>query len=93
MADQDKIAFEAATAYFGAKLREILDTGATRTDIAMKIGIQGSTVGRLISGARVNALLETVLRTAHAYDMEPSELMPSLSELKAMVAGARANEN
>ncbi len=80
--------FESATAYFGASLRQILDTGVTRQDMGHRIKVQTSTVSRLINGSRLNPMLSTVLRTAYAYDMEPATLMPTLAELKAMVASA-----
>jgi len=80
--------FEAATSYFGAWLQSKLDEGLTRKDIAQKINVQASTVGRLIGGSRVNPYLDTVLRTAHAFQVEPSELMPSLEDLNKMVAAS-----
>jgi len=80
--------FESATAYFGASLRQILDTGVTRQDMGQRIKVQTSTISRLINGSRLNPMLSTVLRTAHAYGMEPAALMPSLAELRAMVQRA-----
>lgn len=80
--------FEAAAGYFGAWLQSKLDEGLTRKDIAMQIKVQASTVGRLIGGDRTNPYLETVLRTAHAFQVEPSTILPSLEELNAMVVAA-----
>lgn len=84
--------FHAATGYFGCELQSILDTGVTRKDIAEKIGVQASTVGRLIGGSRVNPYLETVLRTAYAYGKEPAELLPTLADLRAMVDASRSQQ-
>jgi DNA-binding XRE family transcriptional regulator len=88
--------FEAGTAYFGVQLRHINEGTGFRTaeggfdqkTIARHAHLQTSTISRLVRGARANPYLDTVLRIAHAFDIEPAELMPSLAELKAMVAAS-----
>lgn len=88
--------YEAAASYFGVQLLHIHEGtgfregkgGFEMKDIAMHAGIQASSVSRLIRGARVNPYLDTVLRIACAFDVEPAALLPSLSDLKAMVRAA-----
>ena len=90
--------FDAAAAYFGVQLRHIHEGTGFRDgfggydlkDIGMHAGIQASTVYRLIRGARVNPHLDTILRIAHAFDVEPGVLLPSLSDLKIMVKAQNA---
>ena len=82
--------FEAAVSKFGATLQELLNTGITRQDIAERCGLQPSTVSRLINGSRQNAYVETVLRVAYAFDIEPAVMLPTLAELKLMVRSADA---
>lgn len=90
--------FDAAASYFGVQLLHIHEGTGFRTgqqgfdlqDIGMHAGIQASTVYRLIRGGRINPHLDTILRIADAFDIEPAELLPSLADLKAMVAAARA---
>ncbi len=80
--------FDAATGYFGAWLQGKVDEGFTRKDVAMKVGVQASTVGRLMSGSRSNPYLDTLLRAAYAFQVEPAEMMPKLAELNEMVRRA-----
>lgn len=87
-------AYDAGAAYFGVQLRHIHEGTGFRAgeggfdmkDIAMHAGVQASTVSRLINGVRINPYLDTILRVAIAFDIEPGALLPTLSDLKAMVA-------
>lgn len=91
--------YDGAASYFGVQLRHIQEgtgfrsgqSGYDLQDIGMHAGIQASTVYRLVRGGRINPHLDTILRIAHAFDIEPAVLLPSLADLKAMVeaSGAR----
>lgn len=93
--------FDAAASYFGVQLRHIHEGTGFRDgfggydlkDIGMHAGIQASTVYRLIRGARVNPYLDTILRIAHAFDIEPGTLLPNLSDLKTMVKASSGADN